>query len=326
MKILLSPDSKKKLLQILKKEYNCSTLLELAGKVGVKKKTLEGWFYIKERCIPHEVFAKFLVGDIKVVEKKEDYWGQIQGGKKGYEIILKKYGAASVKEIQSLGGKNGAHTKDLIQKQLKIDIEDNVFLEIYGALLGDGWLNSLSSKNGKWLIGLCGNLKLDKQFILYHRKNIQNLVSRKGYLTERKDNNTIEFVFRHKWFFKFLNEELKFPAGLKNNLKIADQIYSLDYNKVMYVIRGIFDTDGSFYLEKNRKGIPVYPCISIHMKAPILIGQLYSLLVSQGFRVSFERSNNQIKLKGSKQLKKWMDEIGSSNLYKLKRMRRALNP
>ncbi|MDP1729523.1 MAG: hypothetical protein Q8L27_04950, partial [archaeon] len=262
MRILLSKDSKIKLLKKVKEGNNCITLDELSNKLNIKKKTLESWFYLKNSTIPSGLF-KIYLKDIIILDKKESNWGQICGGKKGHENLIKKYGFELVKRFNALGGKNGAKTKDLAESDFKIDLTNPQFLEIYGALMGDGWLNT-PAKRGKWVIGICGHLKLDKEYIIYCSNILKSLTNRKGYFYERPKINVIEFRFQHKRFFKLLNEKLDFPAGQKENLIIPPSIYNLGFDKIRYVIRGIFDTDGSFFLDKNSKKIPVYPIISIH--------------------------------------------------------------
>jgi hypothetical protein len=323
MRVLITKESKKRLLIILKKKYDCKNIKKLAEKLNVNKKTLEGWFFLNNRYLPSELLVSECK-DIEIIDEKEEGWGQSNGGRKGYQTILRKYGIKNVKKIQALGGKNAAKTKDRLTNNFKVDIENPTFLEIYGVLLGDGWLSNQNNPNNRWAIGICGNLKLDKEFVKHCRKSIESLTKRRGYLRERETGNVIEFRFRHKRFFKFLNEELKFPEGKKENLEIPKQIYSLGYDKVCHVIRGIFDTDGSFYLDKNRHGLAVYPCISVHMKEPILINQIGKILKDQGFKLSYSDNMYQIKLKGRIQLNKWIKEIGSSNPYKLMAMKKAL--
>ena len=122
-----------------------------------------------------------------------------------------------------------------------------------------------------------------------------------------------------------LNKDLGFPIGKKVNLRIPNNIYEKGFPKVKYIIRGIFDTDGSFYYDKTPVGRP-YPCISISMKSPELMQQIHDLLISEGFKAYHYHSTkiDNITLKGSIQLKKWLAEIGSSNPYKLTKMQKAL--
>jgi hypothetical protein len=322
MRILLSKESKLKLLYSLKRNSNCKTLAELSTKLNINKKTLESWFYLEKTSLPSE-FIRPHLGEIPIFEKKEDNWGQIKGGKKGYEQIIKKLGVIKFKQLNSKGGKNAALIRDLRESNFKLDLTDPKFLEIYGALMGDGWLCN-PSKNNKWAMGLCGNLKLDKDYILYCSKILSQLINRKGFFHERPTTNVIEFRFQHKRFFRLLNEELNFPSGIKENLKIPEKIWALDFDKLKYIIRGIFDTDGSFFLDKNSEKIPSYPIISIHMKEPLLLKQITDTLRLRGFKPIFDEHNNQIRLNGNVQLTKWMEEIGSSNPKHLNKMNSAL--
>ena len=324
MRVVLSKESKLNLLFLLKEKNNCETLKDLADKLNIKKKTLESWFYSEKVTVPYEMFDKY-IQDIKIIKKKEDNWGRVLGGKKGHQALLRKYGSAHTWEINSLGGKNGAKTKEIEALKFKLDISDPQFLEVFGALLGDGWLNSPRNPDSRWTLGLCGNLKLDKEYVQYCSRILISLTNRKGFFQEKPIGNVIEFRFGHKQFFKILNEQLNFPAGKKENLIIPEPIYSQGYDKVKYVIRGIFDTDGSFYLDKDKGGVPHYPCISIHMTEPLLLNQLAEIFKEQGFKFYFDRVNNQIKLRGMKQLRKWMKEIGSSNSKHLNKITACLD-
>ena len=329
MRLLLTPSSKKNLFLLLKEKYNCKSIKELSKKINIPIKTLQGWFYLKDRCIPESILEKDFIDKIEIIDKKEDNWGQSNGGRKSYLLLVKSKGIEETKRRQSLGGTKAAMSKEKKEREsFKINIADPLFLEFYGILLGDGWLSNFftSSKKRVWLIGISCNLLLDMEFINYCRKNVKTLFKREGFITKRFDNNSVEFLFSNKLLLLYLNKTLSFPIGKKENLTIHNSIYSLGYDKVKHVIRGIFDTDGSFYLERNRKGIPSFPIISIHMKEPILIKQLTEILRNEGFRVNFDETNNQIKLKGRIQLSKWMNEIGSSNPKHLNKIALVAQP
>jgi hypothetical protein len=217
-----------------------------------------------------------------------------------------------IKTKQSLTGKRAAITKEFHEKEnFKIDIKDPKFLELYGALLGDGWVSKNNGKN-KWIIGICGHRILDENYILYLRENILRLLNRSGYLSRREKYNTIMLVFRHKIFWKYITDRLGFPKGKKINLKLPEAITELSFDLKKNVIRGIFDTDGTFFLEK-RKVEPHYPRISIHINSPQLIKQIGEILTKEGFKLSYADKGTMLCLRGKQQLFKWMDEIGISN-------------
>ena len=325
MRILLSSDSKKRLFILLKKKYLCNSIKELSDKIRIPTKTLQGWFYLKDRYISEELIKDF-DERLEILDKKVDYWGKTKGGKASYKKTINTFGLSEVKRRQSLGGKMAAKTKEASEiKRFSVDLDNPLFLEFYGILLGDGWLSNFKVRNKKvWLIGISSNLRLDKEFVVYYKMNIKELFKREGTTRKRIDNNVSEFIFGHKILLKYLNERLNFPIGKKENLEIPDIIYSLGFDKVKYVIRGIFDTDGSIYLERNRKGIPSYPIISIHMKEQRLINQIGEMLGKEGFKVNYSDNNYMIKIKGRHQIKKWLDKIGSSNSYKLNKIIVAL--
>lgn len=149
------------------------------------------------------------------------------------------------------------------------------------------------------------------------KRLIFNLTKRNPSITFRKDCNCIYIRFNSKEFALFLNKELNFPIGKKAQIKIHDSVMN-DWNKAKFVLRGIFDTDGSLYFTKNdfykkRK----YPIIEIVSNSDILIKQLHSVLTSKGFIVKIGHYGKSIKLHGKKNLKAWMSLIGSSHIDKV---------
>lgn len=324
MRILLSKKDKLKLFTALKEKCSCDSMLMLSRKMNISLRTLQNWIYLEKRYIPESMIPEEIKNKIIVIDRQEDNWGKIKGGKKTYINIVEKYGSGEIKRRQSKGGKAAGKSRWSKEKPFSINKNNNMFLEFYGVLLGDGWLSKLKY-DGKdnWLIGISGDGKLDREFFIYLKKNIKELFNRAAYLKERPKYNSIELNFSHKMLIRALNENIGFPLGKKINLKIDEEVYNLGYEKVKQVIRGIFDTDGSFYLDKTSAGKP-YPCICITMKAPILIKQIYDMLVKEGFKVYHNKHrspNEQIILKGSKQLKKWMKEIGSSNPRHLRKIK-----
>ena len=328
MKILIKKEGKKILLEIWKKKYNVETTKELSEKMNINLGTLKDWLYEEKRYIPEKYIVKNSIDEKYILDKQEDNWGNVIGGKKTYKILIKKYGIEEIRRRQSIGGK-----KAIIKNRMKnmlpinIDLNNDLFLEFLGVLLGDGWLSKLKYKNKfTHLIGISGHKINDEDFHFYLKNNINYLFQRSPYMKEIPKNNARELLFSHVSLFEYLNKELEFPIGKKKNLKLNKQILDLGYNKIKHIIRGMFDTDGSFYFDKTPVGRP-YPCLDITMKQPILMEQIYNQLISQGFKAYHNKSNiraDKITLKGSKQLKKWMLEIGSSNPYKRRMMEKAL--
>lgn len=315
MRLLLSKDSKRKLFDYVQKTNNCNSLKALSSKLKISLKTIENWKY-GHGYIPETILPSAIKNEIEILDQQENNWGNRKGGRKTYQIILKKYGQEEIERRRSRGGINSIKKIREQQKPIIIDITNPLFLEFYGILLGDGWMSKLTYR-GKTtnLIGISGNAKKDREFFIYLKKNIKELFNRNAYLKERPKYNSIELNFCHKELLKKIHEELDFPIGQKINLKIHEKIYNLGYEKMKYVIRGILDTDGCVYFDKTPIGKP-YPCLNLTMKAPILMNQVFNMLTDQGFRGMLQDRKThamQIILKGSRQINKWEREIGSSN-------------
>lgn len=316
---------------------NCKSMRQFALKLNLLPRTVQNWS-VEKHHLPKIQFEKIIEiePDLKVYEKyikcfKNSNWGQQLGGKNCYKIIIQKYGYEEIERRQ----RNGLEkARKLIKsgmvrqsKPIIIDLTNEKFLEFYGLLLGDGWLSkSYNKKYDKiiWTIGVSGHSENDRQYLLEKVKPmIKEMFNRKAYVKFKKDCRGMEIIFGHKNLIKFMNEQLDFPIGIKNNLTINEDI-SKDWNRLKFVIRGIFDTDGSIYLDKTPVGKP-YPTISISMKAPILISQIRKMLLENGFKVQLRKDKDEIKLKGYKQVNKWFNEIGSSNENHLKKYRVWLN-
>lgn len=323
MRILLSADSKRLLFNFLKEKNQCNSYRDLSKKLNLPFGTFQNWLYDKSRYIPSEVIPKNIRLKLNILDKQSDSWGASKGGSITYRVIVKKYGISEIRRRQSRGGKNSVKLR--MESEPPIDPEiicNPLFLEFYGALLGDGWLSKLKYKNKIMrIIGICGHIQKDKVYLVYLKRNITSLFKRNPYIKDIPKDNGVQLTFGHANLFNFLTKELSFPIGKKENLHLVPNLEKLSFEKLKYVIRGLFDTDGCFYLDKTPANKP-YPCISITMKEPLLMIQIYSILIKKGFKVYHYKSEKieKLFLKGSKQLRKWMDCIGSSNPSKFNRM------
>ncbi len=312
MRILLNKNSKKKLMEYLKKRNKTKSLKDLSKKIKIPKSTLENWFYYKTRYIPEKIIPKSLIRKLEIIDSQTNNWGKIKGGKRTYQVLIKKYGLEEIKRRQEKGIKNSL-LKIKFRNEFNIDTHSPEFLEFYGSLLGDGWLSCLTykykTKLTLWWVGISGHAILDKDYLMNIKQYIEETFKRKVTTKYKKNSKAMEIIFSHKQLILFMNKRLDFPIGKKVNLKIYSNIAN-DWDKIKYVIRGIFDTDGSLYFDKTPSKKP-YPIISIHMKAPYLLNQINKHLLSRDFKVRFRK--NELILKGTKQLTKWMQEIGSNN-------------
>jgi hypothetical protein len=108
MRVLISKESRINLVETLKSKNHAGSLKDLSVLMGISFKTLNKWIYGKG-YIPQEIIPPELFHRIKIIDRKEDNWGQIKGGeiggKKSIKQLIKKLGLPKYKKIQSEAGK-----------------------------------------------------------------------------------------------------------------------------------------------------------------------------------------------------------------------------
>lgn len=91
----------------------------------------------------------------------------------------------------------------------------------------------------------------------------------------------------------------------------------LPWKKSKFILRGIFETDGSLYFSKSKVKVskPSYPRLEIKTASIKLAHQLLTLLRANGFNAHSHQngSTKVVYLSGEKMLEKWVREIGFSS-------------
>jgi hypothetical protein len=204
-------------------------------------------------------------------------------------------------------------------------IESELFLEFYGALMGDGWIGKYYNKKYEkthWIVGFSGHSINDRNYFLNRISYLmRSLFGRKGYLKNRP-KNSIEFIFGHKDLIIFMNEQLGFPIGKKGQIGI-NQKFVEEWEFLRYIVRGLFDTDGSFYLDRDERYKRPYPILEISTVSKKLRDQILEGLKRQEYRVI--KHKNGIRIKGVEQVDRWFKEIDPKNEKHLLRYNLWLN-
>ncbi len=195
--------------------------------------------------------------------------------------------------------------------------------ELVGIIIGDG---NIYRKNNKYRIGFTGNIINDKLYFEYIKKII--------WAEWKKDarifigGRGLRIVINSKEACNFLIDELGLPYGRGKGEKVTiPEKIAKEWDLARHTIRGIVDTDGSVFVSKKPR-VERYPCIEITTTSLKLAKQIKYLLEEKDFRVNKIRKSlsklskldtYRIALNGQVSLKKWLDEIGFSNPYKLER-------
>jgi len=199
----------------------------------------------------------------------------------------------------------------------------NELAELIGIIIGDG---NIYRKNNKYRVGFTGDIVNDKEYFEYIKKLIKKEWNKDARIFI--GGRGLRIVINSKEVCNFLINELKLPYGEgKGEKVVVPEIIAQNWDIVRHTIRGIVDTDGSVFISKKPR-IEKYPSIEITTTSQKLAVQLKEILEVRGFRVNKIRvvlsknsilPINRIALNGKVQLKKWKEEIGFSNPYKLER-------
>ena len=208
-------------------------------------------------------------------------------------------------------------------KNIKLNKE---ICEFIGAYIGDGYLAHYEKH--QYIIGISGDKKRDDDYLKNYLTPLikRNFPFTKPRLYYRNDENTLMLRINSKKLYGIFIK-LGFHKGKKSrNIKIPENI--LKNEKFMNAtLRGIFDTDGSVFLDKRHSYKNPYPRITLQLSSQALIGQLENYL-SMNFKLYVNKSNrdgyrNYIEIYGHGQLETFLKQIGFSNKRHLNKIKNA---
>ncbi len=193
--------------------------------------------------------------------------------------------------------------------------------ELIGAYIGDGHLEK-SQKRCHYTFTLTGHKNADEDYL----KNYLPRIIKKYFprvnikYTYRKRKNGMYLVINNKDLYTKLIHTFELRPGSKTKtIIIPAKIFEKNKQCINATIRGIFDTDGCFFLDKRKRYKRPYPRISLEITSNALFEQLKKYLANDftlytKSRKREGRSQSYIlEIYGHTQLIKWIEEIGFSN-------------
>jgi len=205
---------------------------------------------------------------------------------------------------QKIGSRSRLKKEIIIEK---VDGKED-FAEFYGILLGDGCIYSNLS-------GFCisGNSELDRHYLeVYVSDLIYRLFKLRPKIYYSPKGKIMRCVLYNRAISRFLIEK-GFPKGNKksNKIRIPPVFFKRDY-LIKACIRGLNDTDGSVYPQKNSKII-----LDISIKIKSLLESCIEAFHKISFPINY--THNRIYLCGGGKVSLFIREIGSSNLRNIKK-------
>ncbi len=190
--------------------------------------------------------------------------------------------------------------------------------ELVGIIIGDGNIH-YNLKTRKYYIEITGNPSEEKEYYHYISSLYMQLIKKPGRI--RISGGGLRLRVYSKQFVEYLIKDLKMDYNKDKafKTKIPNPILSKK-NLFLLCLRGIFDTDGSFFLA-NKGYRTDYPCIEISTCSKTLANQIQRGLKTE-FRIKIRKQIKKrrhiLSLNGDKETEKFFIKIGSSNYKKEK--------
>lgn len=195
----------------------------------------------------------------------------------------------------------------------------NLLFELFGAMLGDGCLSKYYASTEKRMIyetRITGNALKEKDYHLHLAKIFLVLFGFEPKPRVRKGTNTLDLITTRRFVFDWFVSH-GFPCGKKTHLKIPEILLFSENEKLNFLLRGLFDTDGQISARKD-EGYR-YPYVFLSSSSSVLRFQVKEILIRQGISAYVSRDN--VVLRGKNNFKRWVNLIGSSNPRNISRIK-----
>ena len=206
----------------------------------------------------------------------------------------------------------------VIRKKIKYPGRCVELAELIGIILGDGGL----SGNHQMVISF--NRKTDKEYSLFLGRILKRLFSIDYYVHPRKDCNGADIVVSSSNLIDFLLKQgLVTGNKVKNQVDIPGWIFEKnEFQKAC--VRGLIDTDGSFYRHRYNSGGKNYNYLKLCFasRSKPLLNSVLRILNSLNFGAYLH--GDQVFIYSRSGVKRYFEQIGSHNPKHFNKIRKFL--
>lgn len=253
------------------------------------------------------------------------YWHTKDSGKKGGQVSQLLYGNPGTKEGRAKGGTNSLKSQKLrgtafkFLKIIKAPCHSKNLSELVGILIGDGNISRYQTRVSLDIIK-------DIEYADFVKNLFETLFKTRASLFRNEKKSTIDVIVSSKSLTEFLIN-LGLPQGnkIKQQIDIPDWIKK-DNSYKKACLRGIFDTDGSVYLDKHFYKGKEYKSMNIDFTSASkpLLRSIRKVLVDIGFTPTSSYYKS-VKLRRKNEVISFFDVIGSSNIKHIRRYKKYQN-
>lgn len=324
-RVIFPSTKQKRFLENAKKELNL-TWKELSKKLSVNENTLSKAYCFETCNMPLEIFQKI----VKLLNKNEKKFLQEYEAKITDSILIigRKMIGEQKKKFDDIRipfkEKAFYFNLDRIEysqtdKEKKIlfpkEINSNLAEEI-GAHYGDGFLSE-----SRYDYRLKGNTNDEKPYYeIYLKRLFKELYNLEIKPKQYQSTYGIELSSKALWTFK--TKVLGIKPGNKKEIRLPSCIKVDDLKIIGAFLRGLFDTDGSFYFKTRYGYKKYYPEIKLELFSIGLTKEVRDLLKMLGFAPNFyiARGKGIITMNGIGSLLRYEKLIGWSSQKNLNKV------
>ena len=201
--------------------------------------------------------------------------------------------------------------------------------EFIGIMLGDGSIGIYKCKakdkiKEHWRLKVTSDSR-NKDYINYVANLIENVLEYKPKIYYKKKENAVDICIFKREIIRYALNNIQLKISPKwNNMEIPKKFAK--GKLALWVLRGLFDTDGSVTIFNNNG--KNYPRIEIRISPSPDQNQVIKILQENKFNFKIqklEKGKIKIRISGKNELKEWFNRIGSSNKYYLERAKPFLS-
>lgn len=313
MRLVFSPDNLNLLFERLRSKSNLPWG-KLADYLKVSQRTLFDWRegkYTIPDILIDQIKKEFEVIIPKPAKILDEFWSKSFAGKLGAKRVRELYGNPGTKEGCKLGALRAMEThrrkgsKFFVPKEICIPKRSNKLAEFIGILLGDGGIT-------KRQVTITLHKFDDKDFGMYTKNLISELFSIEPSIFERE--STLNLVISRTKLVNFLVDQ-----GLQIGSKVRHQIDIPEWIKksvpcIKACVRGLFDTDGCFYIDRHRyKDKIYYNCaMNFSNRSLPILSFFKESLENIGFHPT-QNTKFSVSLRREQEIFDYFKKVGSSN-------------
>lgn len=242
---------------------------------------------------------------------KPPNWHIKKAGYLGGTARFKKYGALGTFEWRSKGGKNSWRKHQRLPGGIELRVikkikTSTLLAEYFGILLGDGGIS-------RYQISVTLNKNTDKKYIPFVVNLTKKLFSIQPHISYPKNNNACQIVTSSVKLVQFLiSYGLKIGNKVKNQVAVPSWIMK-NRAFAQACLRGMVDTDGSFYVDIHKIHGRVYknPGLMFTNRSLPLLNAVFAILKMNGMRPT--RHGFNIALRRAGHINEYFKIIGTHN-------------